>query len=362
MTANSPFPIITVSGEPFERGFQYGSQCRNIISLSLKTFAKAYKDDMKLEWNQMLDIVRKFSPFIENYDPEGVEEMRGIAEGAGKDIVDIMALHLKTELKVATSVGSFGGCTTVAALPEVTSTGNTLVGKNWDWTAEMKKLGVIIRKKPNKGPSSITLCEAGLMGRDGFNSAGISIVCNALNSNKWRPGVPLHIITNKAMRAETLNDAMEAVLKAERASSNNYLIAHMDGEALNLETAPHTYNVIWAKDGLLAHTNHFLVQNPEIKDYMPEEFPNTLTRFYRASKMLYQNRSKISLETIKAILTDHFDKPYSICLHPVPDGHGAFIQTNASIIVDLTMLKMFVANGPPCQNEYMAIDSSEIIP
>jgi len=92
--------------------------------------------------------------------------------------------------------------------------------KNWDWIPESQKLGVILKKKRKGKPNSVALTEAGLLTRDGFNSAGLCIVANALASDKWRFGVPLHIILNKIISSPTLNDAMTAVLSAKRASSN----------------------------------------------------------------------------------------------------------------------------------------------
>ncbi|MBI5605005.1 MAG: hypothetical protein HY879_16830 [Deltaproteobacteria bacterium] len=305
---------------------------------------------------------RKFLPAIEAYDLPSLIEMRGVALGAGCRFEEILVLHIKTELKLTASLGGFEGCTTLAAMPEATLQRTTLVGKNWDWTASAQKLGVILRKKRTDGPATVSLTEAGLLGRDGFNSAGIAIVANALASDNWHIGVPLHVLIHKALRASKLNDVMTAVLAADRASSNNYMIVHHEGEAVCLEAAPFDYNVIWEEGGVLAHSNHFTLQNPKIKDQLPAIFPNTLTRYHRARKLITRDRGNITVDTLKRILTDHFDHPYSICWHSDPRINSLNqVQTNASMIFEFSERRMHVAMGPPCQNPYNTIDCRDIM-
>lgn len=362
MTKAAPFPVVTVSGDAETCGFEYGEKCRELIHLSLETYKKAFQEDLKIRWEDALTLGKKFLPTIETYDPLAVIEIRGLAKGAGRAFEEILVLHVKTELKLVASIGGFDGCTTLCATPEATLHHNSLVGKNWDWTVDSQKLGVILRKKRSDGPSTVSLTEAGIIGRDGFNSAGIAIVANALISDNWHSGVPLHLIIQKALRASSMNDAMAAVLSADRASSNNYMILHKDGEAVCLEAAPSEYNVLWANQGVLSHSNHFIIPNSKIKDHLPAIYPNTLTRHHRARKLINQERGNITVDTFKGILTDHFDYPYSICWHSNSKVKSENqIQTNASMIFEVEQRKMHVAMGPPCQNQYIAIDCNDIM-
>ena len=361
-TSESPFPIISVEGSPYDCGYQYGCQCGSLIAKSIETYQKAFKDDLNLDWKGALDLGKKFGPDIEDYDPDGVEEMRGIAKGAGRTFEEILVLQSKTELKFLASVGDLEGCTTLAATAEATLSKCTIVGKNWDWIPESQKLGVVLKKKRKGKPNSVALTEAGLLTRDGFNSAGLCIVANALASDKWRIGVPLHIILNKIISSSTLNDAMTAVLSAKRASSNNYMIVHSMGEAITIEAAPCDYNVIWAKEGMLVHSNHFTVPNPNIRDLLPNLHPNTLTRLERATKLLAREHGRIDNRVLKNILMDHFDKPFSICWHPDESIDPRLrLQTNASFIVNLNQRTIEIALGPPCKNEYVSLKFPDIM-
>jgi isopenicillin-N N-acyltransferase like protein len=356
MESNIPFPLIIAEGSPYDCGLQYGSQCAKLIQRSLEIYRKAFQNDLNLAWEEVLRLGTKFSEDIGSFDPSCVDEMQGIARGSGRSFEEITVLQAKTELKFLSQLGGFEGCTTLAALPESTADGQTLVGKNWDWIPASQELGILLVKKRKGGPAFISLTEAGLLARDGCNSSGICVVANALASDKWRIGVPLHIILQKALAAETMNDALMCILGAKRASSNNYLIAHSGGEAVCVEAAPQDYNVIWPEDGLIVHSNHFTVQNAKIQDRLPALYPNTLTRLHRANKCVRQHRGKVSPEILQSILRDHFDKPFSVCLHPDsrtdPDHQ---IQTNASFLFELNRKVMHVAMGPPCANDYVSI-------
>jgi len=96
MTNQSPFPIISVEGDACEWGRQYGSQCNKLIKESLNLYHKSFKVDSNLDWEAALELGRKFIPFIEEYDPMGMEEMQGIAEGSGRTLDEILLLNVRT--------------------------------------------------------------------------------------------------------------------------------------------------------------------------------------------------------------------------------------------------------------------------
>jgi isopenicillin-N N-acyltransferase-like protein len=82
-------------------------------------------------------------------------------------------------------------------------------------------------------------------------------------------------------------------------------------------------------------------------------------REYRAGKILRQCSGHIDISSIQQVLKDHFDKPNSICTHPIdhspPYEQG---QTNVSLIMDLTEKRFLVAKGPPCEHEYVDLIKS----
>lgn len=356
------FPVVTVAGSPREVGFAYGQACRDRIDHAFAYYARLFLEDSGVTWREAMAMGEAMLPGISAYDAELAAELAGIGEAVGRSPAEMAALHMKTEIRIRADERRPEGCTTLAVLPEAALRLSAIVGKNWDWTVGAQELGVVLRKRYADGRIVVTLTEAGLMGRDGFNGDGIAVVANALGADQRRAGLPLHIIINKALKARTANAAMTAVLAAPRESAMNYMIVHRDGMALAIEAAPVDHNIVWERDGVLAHANHFLVDNPRFRDTLVSGWPDTLTRWYRADKLLRQARGSITVDTVKAILSDRFDAPYSVSTLPATGTTGATaIQTDGSIIIDFETATMHVACGPPVPDAYDAVDNRDIM-
>jgi len=57
------------------------------------------QEQAKLEWEtQVRELAQKFAEHIERDHEELYEEMRGVAEGAGVDILEIVALNARSEV------------------------------------------------------------------------------------------------------------------------------------------------------------------------------------------------------------------------------------------------------------------------
>ncbi len=357
MNLNMPFPIVKIQGTPFERGQQYGSQCREQIEQVIDFYRWIFELKSKLDWDQSLEKAAEFVPFLDGYDRDIMEEIRGIADGSQRPLLEIVALNVRTELLflLAAKTGHVkASCTSLAAVPP--ASGHTLLAENWDWYPQVRECCVILEEKPAGRPRIIQAVEAGIIAKAGFNSAGIGLCTNALVTANWRLGVPYHAILWRILKAESMSEAIGAVTGAARASAANYLIGHGDGEAVNLEAAPEDVNIIFPQNGIISHANHCKVSNAKINDLTPGIWPDTIMRDYRASKILNQTSGPIDETTIQKVLRDHFDKPNSICAHPdrrhSPQEHG---QTNVSLIMDLTEKTCLIAKGPPCEHEYFRL-------
>lgn len=70
---------------------------------------------------------------LENLVPHLYAEMKGIAEGAELDVLDILALNCRSEI----ALGKFSdGCTTLCWKKNENA---RVLSQNWDWTAHVKK-------------------------------------------------------------------------------------------------------------------------------------------------------------------------------------------------------------------------------
>lgn len=127
-----PFPIISVEGDAHEIGYQYGSQCKKLIEEAIGVYRKLFKTVVGLEWEAAISSARKFTPSIEEYDPAGMEEMRGVAKGSGQAFDNILTLNLRYELVWLKGAGGLGECTALAVTPEASSPRRMLMAENWD--------------------------------------------------------------------------------------------------------------------------------------------------------------------------------------------------------------------------------------
>jgi len=85
----------------------------------------------RLNREAVLAHTERFIPSIASYAPHLLEEMHGIAEGAGRDLREIIAINARTELMYG--VTQRAECTSIGISTAASSDGNVRVAQNWDW-------------------------------------------------------------------------------------------------------------------------------------------------------------------------------------------------------------------------------------
>ncbi len=350
---NEGFRRVQVSGTPHECGRQHGEQLAQQIHVNLAGYWRLFQHKAGLDRAEVLARSESFLGPIRTFGPHLLDELTGIAEGAGISLIEVVALNCRTEILSSGLVPLDGGCTAVFCAPEITADGHTLMGQNWDWSDHMRGGTVLLRIQQPGRPVILTLTEAGMVGKIGFNSAGVGVCTNFLRHQVWRPGVPFHLILREMLNATRPGLAVAAVYRGARADSGSYMVAHRDGEGLSLEATPKQLGLIHPADGLLVHTNHFLTSRLQDGDQAILMSDNTLWRYGRATHLLRQQAGKITPEVIQSVFRDHFDFPNSICRHPDPSVHELErVASLASVVMDLTAGRMWASAGEPCTAEY----------
>ena len=365
----SQFPRIRLVGDDIERGRQLGKQARKRINRSVEIYRDLFEHYAKWDWRQVVEYASRYRPVLETYCPHLLQEMYGISEGANLSLDDILALNVRTEIMFATAGRtSQRECTAFVAIPDATRDGNTLIGQNWDWKPETSDTMIIMEVERETLPNFVTVVEAGLLAKAGFNSAGIGLVTNGLITDLDRGdlGVPYHAMLRLILEARTISEAVEIIVRLPRASSANYLIAHKDGEAVDLEVAPGSRPLVyWSfpRNGFLAHTNHFLSSHGrEFIDLTLMEFPNSFLRLRRVDRLTQDQYGDLSVLSLNNMLSDHFDQPHSICAHIDPRVPPMKrYSTVASLIIDLTVDTMWLADGNPCQTPLRELDYADLM-
>lgn len=374
------FPHVKVSGGPRGRGRAYGEQARDRIGVSISAYRDVFQAYAGWDWGQVRREAERYLAPIAAYDERYVEEMRGLAEGAAVDLEDILSINVRTEVMFAAKARQAeaagrgagdgqrqGECSAFAALPAASAGGHTLIGQNWDWLLHCFDTVVVLEAEQDEGPNFVSVVEAGLLAKTGMNSAGLGVTTNALvtDDDKGEPGIPYHVLLRAFMDCETLSDALAAAQRAVRSSSANYLLAHRDGIAVDLETAPGDFSrifLLFPKDGVLLHTNHFLACGFDRKDVSLWVMPDSPFRLERLSGEVTSAGPGLSLDAFGRFLGDHANYPSGICCHPDrrmdPHDQGA---TVASILMDLDERRVLVADGHPCTVPYRELELGDLL-
>lgn len=373
-----PYPRLRVSGDARERGRQYGEAARERVRLTVALYADVFAREVGLDWPATCRLAMEFLAPIGALSHDYVREMEGLAEGAGLTLADILAINVRSELKIgamarqaeAQRCGSpTEGCTTLAVTPSVSSTRHTLLAQNWDWYEECAQTVVVLEAERTDGPNYVTVVEAGLLAKTGFNANGVGVVTNLLASDRdvGSPGIPYHVSLRSILDATQAVDALARLQTAMRSSSANYMVASEGGLAFVAEGVPGDYSDLHllfpSQKGYLVHTNHFTSPESRCKDVGRWGIPSSPFRLERADRLLAELSGAITPGSLEHVLKDHFPDPsVSVCLHPVPAAARLDrYMTVVAVVMDLEARQLWLTAGPPCESPFTRIDYSDFL-
>ena len=365
-------PRVRVAGTPYERGRQYGAQARTRVHRSVQAYQRVFAHYAGWDWSAVRRAAAGFEAPITAFRPAYTDEMRGLADGAGLDLADVLAINVRTEVMYAAKARQAplasrlpeppAECSAFAVVPHASGgPAATLLGQNWDWLLHSAQTLIVLEARPDDGPDFVTVVEAGLLAKAGLNAAGLGLVTNALvtDADVGTPGLPYHVLLRAILDCATVTEALKVLQAGIRSSSANYLIAHASGAALDVEAAPGDFTRLYPRfphQGLLLHTNHFLSPRLHPVDVSLWAMPDSAVRLQRLQAGA---TGSATLGDFRALLADHADYPHSICSHADPGDHpleqGATI---ASVLMDLSARRLWLAAGQPCRTPYLEVDVS----
>ncbi len=344
MSEPTRYPEHEVSGKPRELGQQIGESTREQIRGFCASAIEQVNRTVSISRDSATDVAQQSLRFAEAYAPEMVEELRGTAEASGVSMDDIMLLQVRNQLQP----DALEGCTSLAA----NGRGTPIVAQNWDNDPALDEFNVVLTRKPEGRPALTTIGQAGLIGYIGFNDQGIGLCLNTLPAPSHRVGVPHYFLVRAILESVSLDEATEAVRRADRAIPANVMLITPQGPA-DLEITIDGVRVLTGDDSNLAtHTNHCL--HPELLS-INEQFPELIQshdRIHRIGELLSTAGEGVSVEMVQQGLSDHLNHPRSICRHPNNDPTHGFWSTVFSVIIELEERRMLIARGTPCNHAY----------
>ena len=350
---DTPPPLIEVSGTHHEMGRQIGEAARHQVQNSVanaRILIDAAYNSLELTWEGAKIQARKYLPFAEERYSQYVDEMRGIAEGANVDLDDIMVLNAMEA--VTTDALHLTRCTSMAVNEERTTDGHILAAHNEDWIPEDEGDVLVISAKPDKEPPFLAMTYGGLLPNVGFNAYGIAQLIDSVYPADSRIGIPRLVVARAVLSSKRISGAIGRTLVQHRAAGYNHLLVHESGEMYSIEVSARKFEILYAHDGYMVHTNHYI--DPQMKQVEkdPEELLSSRVRYFRASRLLRQTE-KHNIKSLQAIQKDHVNVPNSICNHNIAGADPLDREkTIIALVIDLTSREMHIAWGNPCQNIY----------
>ncbi|MGP4081757.1 C45 family autoproteolytic acyltransferase/hydrolase [Pseudalkalibacillus sp. R45] len=355
---------LTLKGTPMEIGRNHGEKGREQVLQSLSTYEALFHGYSKISWKQAKEMALSHLHAIEQYNPDFIEEMEGVAQGAGVEFEDILALNARSEIALATYSGktrSFSdGCTAIGITPPLSN--NAILSQNWDWKAAQIKSLLLLDIEQEGKPSIQMVTEGGIIGKIGYNSAGMGVCLNALLTNRKSEQVPIHLGLRSVLNSSSLHEAVSKIKDGQMASTANFMIGsdQGDGRAMvaNYEVSPYGIDMMTTNEGKVVHTNHILSDKilENVEDRNEFKFDDSLIRKNRAEQLIHSKvhlNQTIDTETFKIWLSDEFNKPNSINHYEnerAPEHRR--METVFSIIMNLSNHSMELCVGKADPNEY----------
>lgn len=340
------FQVVRAAGAPYERGFDYGRQVKDLIHrLAREVLPEQLQLSSGLGRDAISEKALAYDQPIADFSREVHAELQGMAAGAGIEWHEALMINAYKEIERTSLADSEPpqDCTGVALSRQRTGSGH-LIAQNVDMHSAYRDLGIILELTSSSGVRMLSWTIAGTLGQTGINSLGLGRAGNGVHVPGWRRGVPSAILTRKLLEQSTVSDAQALCSATERASSVNYLVADASGGIADLELTVTETFALAPTSGCLVHTNHFCSPEPAERHSYPR-YEGSLLRFSRMAGLVGDS-SKLTTSDVMRFLSDHESAPDSIC------AHEDTRQTVASCVLEPAVGRIHISRGIPCKSPY----------
>lgn len=382
--------VIDLKGTAQERGYQQGRILKQTYRKMIEHFFssefwKSNKPDILPDYfvKRLLGLVGIFSirEAVRTNLPRQFDRIRGLGRGLGigpdfvwgMQYMEIMFCEAGNSLKAPIS----GGCTQIHATPAATADRIPLASRNYDFPNVLKNYQFVRREKPSeKGRlASLSVTHIPIAGtHQGINEAGLMVAANNARIRAGRDlkkrGVPYELILQEILETcRSVPEAVDYIAKFPKRSNAGFFgFTDESGDCKVVEFTASRHAVREPDEtGILVQTNHYHkledANLPEgttwnVEGMIGIEYAeSTRTRYNVAHELAAQSAGKIDIEILKNILRDHsanngVGSDITVCVH------GLSGSTLASIIADVKNRELWIAEGNPCENEYMRVPLS----
>ena len=324
-----PIPLVRGHGTHLEAGRQIGDATAAAIGRIVA------------ETNVDPALVERYRAVTLEHLPWVVEELDGAAAGAGVESLAVFAASIE-ELAPAEAPT---GCSDLVVTGARTADGHLLVAHTNDLYAEDEDEIVAIEWRVPGQPVAFTL-GTGPWISVGWNDAGLSVTGNEVSPNDERVGIPRLLQVRDVLSCRTLDQAVAASLHTARASAYNWVLAHSDGLAANVEASATSAGIDEpGADGFVVHTNHYA--HEDMRGFeRPGDYESSCARLDRGRALAAGDG--FTVQRLREILSDHENGQNAICRHgDAPKD----VKTVFWCVADVTAGEITYGRGNPCDSE-----------
>jgi hypothetical protein len=346
----SELHVMEVAGPPRERGRQHGEGLREAVRDLDGRWRAAIAAGTGLAADRFAErflAETDFVPAIERWTPGLLEEVRGIAEGAGLPYPTLLAIQLMDEeWWYAQALAGHPHCSGLGRVAE----GQALIAQNMDLPSWMDGAQAVLRiRGVGDEPDAIVLTVAGMVGLCGVNAAGLGVCVNTLSQlPHCRDGLPVAFVARSLLARRRLPEAESFLRTVRHASGQNYMVATPEG-LIDLECSADgavPAGPDGASPGAVWHTNHPLAG----RGSPGRGEANSRRRLAALGRRLAGAAGPWDAALARSVLADRSDAGHPISRR-LEAGSGFF--TFASVIWQLTGEPgAEIAPGPPCCTPY----------
>jgi isopenicillin-N N-acyltransferase like protein len=240
------YRVLHVKGEPYEIGYQQGALLRDDIRENVRFLFEVKAKEIKLEFGgvKLLDPKRVIKGIVaqqRKYVPERFfDEMRGIADGSGVDVEDIVIANFIPELFHCSGFAISGSATKDGTLYH-----GRILDYGCDW--RLQEHAVLTVALPRGKIPFVNVTYAGFIGSvTGMNAERVSIgEMGGRGMGHW-DGVPMGFLVRMVLEeADTLGRGISIFHDNPRTCEYYFVIADGEtGKAVGLEASWNAFGVV----------------------------------------------------------------------------------------------------------------------
>ncbi len=349
--------VVELSGTPYERGLQHGRALKEAIRQHVLLWKASIHDVTQADPDEFLASFLRDRDFLtpaKHWVPEMIDEVRGIADGAGIPFETIWAKQLGDELWVyeeewlAQHRAEPNHCSSLGVPKKGAQP--AYVAQNMDIESFNDGFQTVLHIREERAtPEQYIFTVAGEVALNGINNRSIGVVVNTLGRlQPARDGLPVAFVIRGILRARSGREALRFVKSVKHASGQNYIIGAAN-RVFDFEASANKV-VAYAPNGegnSVCHTNHAIVNDDYNERFHGE--PGHGGKNSEARLRALRSRD-LGTDTIKNALRSHDDAENPVC-RPLKSGDDDF--TFGSTIMTLSKQPALeVSMGPPDVNPY----------